>query len=173
MTSIVLAKRTDSAPTEEQRQALRAYLFDAIDGLSDTDKKSWRRFWNWINKAGSGEIFSIETWTPRNSRFHRMHMVLETQVFKSQDRIANFESFRAWLKIGAGFTDWLPGPKGGIVPVPKSISYKKCDEEMMRQFHDDAIAFLRTPAAQKCLWPHLSPAKAEEMIETILAEFKA
>lgn len=172
MTSITLAKRTDSALTEQQRKVLRAYLFNAIDGLSEADKKSWRRFWNWINRAGSGEIFSIETWTPRNGGFHRMHMVLETQVFQAQDRIKNFEQFRTWLKIGAGFVDWMAGPKGGVVPVPRSISYKKCDEETMRQFHDDAVAFLRTEHAQHYLWPHLPADKAEEMVETILASFE-
>lgn len=173
MTEIVLAKRNDIALSEEKAAVLRGYLFDSIDGLSEDDQRSWRRFWNWIMKAGSGEIFSIETWTPRHGGFHRMHMVMETKVFQSQDRIKSFEQFRLWLKMGAGFVDWMAGPKGGVVPVPRSISYKKCDEDKMRQFHLDAIAFLRTEHAQQYLWKHLSPQMADQMMESALKGFNA
>lgn len=172
MASIVIAKRTDADLTEQQRVVLREFLFDHIDGLTDNDKQSWRRFWTWIMKAGSGEIFSIDTWTPRNARFHRLHMKMETTVFKAQDRIKSFEQFRTWLKIGAGFVDWMAGPKGGVVPVPRSISYQKCDEEAMRQFHVDAVAFLRSEHATRYLWPHLSAEQAEQMVETLLDRFE-
>jgi hypothetical protein len=171
VTSIVIAKRTDAELSEQQRLVLREFLFDHIDGLTDADKKSWRRFWTWIMKAGSGEIFSIETWTSRNARFHRLHMKIESTVFKAQDRIKNFEQFRTWLKIGAGFVDWMAGPRGGVVPVPRSISYQKCDEEAMRQFHVDALTFLRSAHATHYLWPHLPADQAEEMIETLLERF--
>jgi hypothetical protein len=171
MTDITLVKRTVLQLSETQRATLRLALFEMVDGLSESDQKSWRRFWNWITRAGAGEIFSIETWAPRHGGFHRRHMVLETSVFRSQERIKTFEQFRLWLKIGAGFVDWLAGPKGGVVPVPRSISYKKCDEDAMRQFHEDAIAFLRSEHACRYLWPALSPEAAEQAIETILMEF--
>jgi hypothetical protein len=171
MSEITLVKRTDLQLNDEQRATLRLALFEMIDGLAETDQKSWRRFWQWITRAGAGEIFSIETWTARHGGFHRRHMVLETSVFKSQERIRSFEQFRTWLKIGAGFVDWMAGPKGGVVPVPRSISYRKCDEDAMRQFHDDAIEFLRGEHACRYLWPALSPQAAEQAMETILAEF--
>jgi len=172
MSEITLAKLTDAGLTDEQRQILRTALFEMVDGLSDADKKSWRRFWNYVLSLGSGEIFSIETWAPRSARFHRRHMKIESTVFKSQERIRTFEQFRYWLKIGAGFVDWMAGPKGGVVPVPRSISYKKCDEETMRKFHDDAVAFLRTEHAQHYLWPHLSPFMAEQTMEVVLSSFE-
>lgn len=172
MAEMMLAKMTDAALTDQQRAVLRETLFGMVDGLSDADKKTWRRFWNWIMAAGSGEIFSIETWTPRVGWFHRKHMVMESTVFASQDRIKTFEQFRCWLKVGAGFVDWMAGPKGGVVPVPRSISYKKCDEDTMRKFHDDAVAFLRTEHASHYLWPHLPAGAAADMMETILGRFE-
>ncbi|CAJ2716763.1 DUF1367 family protein [Burkholderia pseudomallei] len=171
MTDITLVKRADLQLSDAQRAALHLALFEMVDGLSESDQKSWRRFWNWIVRAGAGEIFSIETWAPRHGGFHRRHMVLETTVFKSQDRIKNFEQFRNWLKIGAGFCDWLAGPKGGVVPVPRSISYRKCDEDAMRSFHDDAIEFLRSEHACRYLWPALTAEAAEAAMESILMEF--
>lgn len=170
MSEITLA-RGNVGLTDQQKEILRTALFGMVDGLSEADQKSWRRFWNWIVRAGAGEIFSIETWAPRHGGFHRRHMVLETTVFKSQERIKNFEQFRNWLKIGAGFCDWLAGPKGGVVPVPRSISYRKCDEDAMRRFHDDAIEFLRGDHAAPYLWPHLDAAAADAMMNSILGEF--
>jgi len=171
MTEITLAKRTDAMPTPAQAQLLRDYLFEVIDGLSEEDRKSWRRFWKWIMAAGSGEIFSVETWAPRHGGFHKMHMVMETKVFQAQERIQNFEQFRLWLKMGAGFVDWMAGPRGGVVPVPRSVSYKKCDEDVMRQFHLDAIAFLRTEHAQRYLWKHLDANQSDQMMDVVLRSF--
>lgn len=157
--------------TDAQRSVMREAMFGMVDGLAETDRKGWRRFWNGILRLAPGEIFSIETWTPRHAGFHKRHMVIETAVFKAQERVASFDQFRAWLKIGAGFVDWLAGPKGGVVPVPRSISYKKADEETMRAFHGDAMAFLRGPHAARFLWPHLKDGKADEMMDAVLAEF--
>lgn len=171
MTDITLVKRTDLNLNDEQRATLRLALFEMIDGLGDTDKKSWRRFWNWITRAGAGEMFIIETWTARHGGFHRRHMVMETTVFRAQERIKSFEQFRNWLKIGAGFCDWLAGPKGGVVPVPRSISYKKCDEDAMRQFHEDAVEFLRGEHVCRYLWPALTAEAAEAAMEGILEGF--
>ncbi|WP_234775196.1 DUF1367 family protein [Paraburkholderia tropica] len=171
MTDITLVKRTDLQLDEAQRATLRLALFEMIDGLGESDQKSWRRFWQWITRAGAGEIFSIETWAPRHAGFHKRHMVLEATVFRSQERIKTFEQFRIWLKIGAGFVDWMAGPRGGVVPVPRSISYRKCDEETMRQFHEDAIDFLRSEHAYRYLWPALASDAAGQSMESLLEEF--
>jgi hypothetical protein len=45
------------------------------------------------------------------------------------------------------------------------------EEGEMRDFHDNAVAFLRTEYAQKTLWKHLSLAARTEMVETILKGF--
>lgn len=172
MTEIVLV-RNGKRLSEPQIAAMMPALYGIVDGLSQTDKAAWRRFWKRVTKLEEGEVFSVETWAPRVGAYHRRHMLIESRVFQAQERIASFSDFRAWLKMGAGFCTWLPGPRGGgVIPIPKSISYKKCDEDTMRQFHEDAIAFLRTPHALKVLWPHLSPEQGEETIERLLAEFE-
>jgi len=170
MTEIVLV-RAGKRLTSDQIAAMMPALFGIVDGLSPTDKTAWRRFWGRVTKLEEGEVFSVDTWAPRVGAYHRRHMKIEATVFQAQERIASFDQFRAWTKIGAGFCDWIAGPKGAVVPIPRSISYKKCDEDTMRRFHEDAIAFLRTPHALKVLWPHLSPEQSEATIERVLAEF--
>lgn len=140
-----------------------------IVGLSPADKKSFALFKRNLEKLEQGEMCVIKTNLPRIGGFHRLHMKMEQEVFQAQERIENFDMFRDWLKIGSGFVEWMAGAKGGVIPVPKSISYAECDEGVMREFHTNAVAFLRSPHATKYLWKHLSPVQGAEMMEAILS----
>jgi len=172
MTQIVLTKRTDIEPTEAQRQVLRECLFEMVDGQAEQDQKAWRRFWNSIWNLGSGEFFSVETLIPRFGPVHRKQMKLEGEVFKNQERFKDRETFRLWLKVGSGWVIWCSGPKGGVFPVPKSISYKKCDEGDFQIYRDGVLEFFRTHHAQKYLWPYASAQVAEQSMEAILCLFE-
>lgn len=173
MTEIVLVRQPEVVISEADKEAARRVLFGAVDGLGERDQKSWRRLMNWFfTKAEPGEMVEIKTHRDRIGVVHRKHMALEQAVFQSQERFELFKGFRDWLKVGAGFCDWYPGPKGGVIPVPKSISYAECEQEEFDRFHDESVAFLRTGHAQKTLWPQLPPHLRTEMIETILVEFK-
>ncbi len=172
MSEVMLTKQIPLALTESESAVMRRVLFESVDGLDDRSKKGWRRFWNMIVKAEPGEVFSVQTWFPRVGPFHRLHMVMEQAVFQSQERIAEFEMFRTWTKIGAGFCDWIPGPKGAVIPVPKSIAYRNLDEEGMREYHEACMRFWRGERAQKVLWPHLDPHQRADMMETVLGGFE-
>lgn len=171
MTTIALAKRTDVTLTDEQRQVMRGVLFDMFGGCTDDDDRMWKRAWGELMNAEPGEVF---TWTleiEQDGHFHRRHMKLENELYNGQEQFYVFKQFRNWLKTGAGFVDYHL-VRGQMVAVPKSKSYSECKKFQMEKFHNDAIAFLRTPRAQQELWPHLSPAMAQEMIETLLATFE-
>ena len=173
MTDIVLV-RSDTAPVSEaDAEAARRVLFGQVDGLSEQHKKSWRRLWNWfLKKAEPGEMVEIKTHRERLGWYHRKHMAMEQRLFESQERFDNFKQFRNWLKTGAGFVDWLPGPKGGVFPSPKSISYAELEQDAMEVVHNDMVKFLRTGYAQKTLWKHLDATKRAEMMESVLGEFE-
>jgi hypothetical protein len=171
MPAITIVRQDHVPLTEQQRETLRTALFGLIDGLDDGNRRAWRRFWNWMLRLEPGEVASIETRIPRHLGFHRRHMAIEQAIFKAQDRMASFEQFRNWLKIGAGFCDFLPSRDGHLVAVPKTINFADCDEEAMRQFHDDAVTFLRTEGATHFLWPHLDDRRGAEMVEAVLERF--
>lgn len=99
-------------------------------------------------------------------------MAIEQAIFDGQERFSDFNQFRNWLKIGAGHVDWMPGAKGGIVPLPKSISYADLEEDEMREVHEAMMAFLRGPHAAPYLWKHLGD-EAGEMMLSILRGFDA
>jgi len=169
---IVLVKQTDARLNEADAAVVRRFLFEHLSGATPKDTRGWYRFCRALNEAGSGEFFSIKTQRPREGWFHRKHMALVSKVFKAQERIDNFDQFRLWLKVGSGYVTWMPGPKGGVFPVPKSISYDQCEEDEMRYFHEGVVKFLRTEHAQKYLWPSLSPQVAEQGMESIIEPFE-
>jgi len=164
--------RTDIAlPPEAQLTFVRKFLFECFEGFTEDDNKKWRRFWTALAKKEPGEMALIEMVFPRSGPFHKRHMKIEQVVFDAQERFTDFDMFLDWMKIGAGWVVWVPGPKGGIVPLVRSISYAKADENEFQEFHAKVMAFLRGPHAANYLWPHLKGIWANEMMNTILQEF--
>lgn len=171
MPSITLIRTDAPKPEGVMLETVRCFLFGLFKGATDTDEKRWNRFWRMATSKEPGEMFDLETVFPRYTPFHRRHMKIEQDVFNAQERFTDFERFRDWLKIGAGHVEWVPGAKGGIVPLPKSISYAKTDEQEFREFHDKVIEFLRGEHAAPYLWRHLGKDGAHEMMDTLLLEF--
>lgn len=165
----ITVMRTDMAMPN--LDGARAFLFDALDGLTEEDRKAWRRFWNRVKKLQPGELVNVEAVMPRSGPYHRRHMKIEASVFDAQERFQQFEQFRNWLKIGAGWVDWCAGPKGGVVPIAKSISYAKADQEEFERYHKAVMEFLRGGHAARFLWKHLRDG-ADAMMDRILAGFE-
>lgn len=170
MSKIALVRTDAEWPEEKALESVRAFLFGVIDGFGQDDRRAWRRFWKRVMRLAPGEMAQAEMGFPRSGPFHRRHMAIEQAVFDAQERFSSFDQFRNWLKVGAGWVDWVPGPKGGIVPLPKSISYAKADEEAFQRFHRQVVIFLRGPHAAPYLWKHLGE-RAHELMDLILTEF--
>lgn len=172
MSKLTVCRTRQAMPDEKALGTVRDFLFGILDGFTKDDKRAWRRFWKRLTTAAPGEMVNIEMVFPRSGPFHRYHMAMEQAVFDAQEKFSDFEMFRDWLKIGAGWVEWVPGAKGGIVPLPKSISYAKVDEEEFRRYHDKVFGFLRGEHAAPYLWKHLPEDQAHEMMETILRGFE-
>jgi hypothetical protein len=166
----IVLVRADTAPiSEADREAARRVLFGQVDGLSEQHRKSWRRMWAWfLNKAEPGEMLELKTHRERLGWYHRKHMLMEARVFNAQERFTVVEQFRNWLKVGAGHCDWCPGPKGGVIPVPRSIEYARMGQDEMEIFHANVVEFLRTPHAIKTLWPKMPEHQRELAVEAVL-----
>lgn len=157
--------------TDSEKTAAMKVLEQGLRGVDEKNHNRWRRFLRTVFGMEHGEIAEVGTRIPRSGPFHRFHMAIEQAVFNSQERFTEFDQFRNWLKIGAGHVEWVPGAKGGIVPLPKSISYAELEEDAMREVHYAMLAFLRGPHAPVYLWKHLGADKAAEMMESVLSEF--
>jgi hypothetical protein len=146
-------------------------LQTVIDGLNQDDKRGWARLFNWLRKKEPGEICELTITFPRHGKHHRLVMAMLNAVFDSQERFDDFEQFRYWCAIGAGWVTWAAGPKGGVVPIPKSISFAKADEQEFSQYHAKVVEFLRGPYAGPSLFPHAPPA-ALQAYRDLVDEFE-
>lgn len=167
MTKIVVARTGMQLPAN--MDAARELLFGAIDGAHHEDKRAWRRFWKRILRLGPGEMVEVEIVFPRSSPFHRRHMAIMRAIFDGQEMFEDFEQLLTWVKVGAGLVDFH-ACSGVLVPIPKSISFAKADEEEFHRYHDAVMKFLRGGHAARYLWPHLSDPHA--MVEAVLNEFQ-
>lgn len=171
MSEIVLVRQQAVEISEADREVARRVLFGIVDGLGERGKKQWRRFFNGLMRMEPGEMVEITTRKERSGPFHRRHMAMEQAIFDAQERFSVFKQFRDWLKVGAGHCDWVPGPKGGVIPTPKSIRYEDLEDDEMREFHDAMVTFLRTEHAARTLWPKQPAAHRDAAIEAVLAGF--
>lgn len=171
MSKVTIVRQNRVAPTEKERISLQLLLYEFMDGLSQTDKRAWRRLFNRMIKAEPGEMITIEKYERRMLPWHKRHMKMEQEVFKAQEQIDSFKVFRDWCKISIGFVVWIPGPDGAMQALPDTTEFASCSEDKAREYHANWVAFLRTEYAGRTLWPHLTKRKASEMIETILADF--
>lgn len=158
--------------TEAEKAIAVKVLTQSLRGVDDENHRRWTGFLRRMLRMEMGEIAKVATEIPRSGPFHRFHMAMEQAVFRGQERFTQEKRFRDWLKIGAGHVEWVPGAKGGIVPLPKSISYAELEEAEMREVHVAMLAFLRGPHAAPYLWNHLDPEEAGRMLESILEGFE-
>ncbi len=170
MPEIVLVRQEAAPIAPADAEAARRVLFGAVDGLGDKARKSWRRFVNRLFRLEPGEMVEIVTHQARSGPFHRRHFALEQAVFESQERFEHFDQFIYWIKVGAGWVTWAAGPAGGVVPIPRSISYAAADQEEFEEFHQRVVSFLRGPHAARYLWPHLKD-RADGYMHELLTGF--
>jgi hypothetical protein len=171
MTQAFIIRDASVTLTSAERNAAAKVLEQSLRGVDDVNHGRWLRFLQQMFELPEGQMAEIGTRIPRSGAFHRHHMGLERAIFNAQQRFTHFEMFRNWLKIGCGFVAWVPGAKGGIVPLPKSIAYAELEEPEMRLYHDSLLAFLRGPHAAAYLWRQIGAEEATQKMSAIIAEY--
>lgn len=141
-------------------------------GLAEKDKKSYGRLKKTLAELKQGEIVQLSFWFPRNNALHRLHFAMLAAFFEQQEQFSDLEQFRAWVSVGAGHAEFVPGPAGRMVALPKSISFRALDDADFQDYHNNVIDFLRTPHATRYLWGHLSDPEQAEMADSILSQFQ-
>ena len=143
-----------------------------IEGFGQRGAKRYAKFLKAVKSMEVGELLSFTFRVPRSPKFHKYHFAVLKTVFDSQDQFADPEQFRKWAEVGAGHCDFVPGPKGKMVALPRSIAYEALDDAEFSDVHKAVKAFLRSTHATRFLWPNLDDAEGMEMISTLIEEFE-
>jgi len=180
MSRVTIVRTAEPFPGEAILSGVRGFLFGLFDGWRSDDRKGWRKIWKRLIDLDPGEFAVIDFVIPRSGPYHRRHMSIINAVFDYQERFTDFEQFWIWLKVGAGWVVWCAGPKGGVVPIPRSVSFANADQNEFEQYHAKVMGFLRGEDAAVFLWGKCGPkgesgaakfARCQQMMDSILNEY--
>lgn len=143
-----------------------------LEGFGEKGQRAYAKWRNKVENMEVGETLQFSWKQPRSPRFHRMFFGMLGVLFDQQEQFADVDQLRAWLTVGAGYCEFVPGPKGRMVALPKSIAWTSMDDNEFRELVVAVWQFIRTEHAQRFLWPHLEPIKTEETVEMLLAGFE-
>jgi hypothetical protein len=144
-----------------------------LTGFGEKGARAWNKFRARVEAMAIGETLEFIWHEPRSGPHHRLFFAQLGALFDRQEQFEDVDTLRAWLTVGAGYADFVPGPKGRMVALPQSIAWHKLDEADFGDLHLKVNAFLRTVHAARFLWPHIDDAKAAESVEALLAEFES
>lgn len=150
--------------------ALEMVLFQWFHGMDAQHDARWKRVWRRLFHSKEQHP-SLQAWidVDRSRPFHARWMAIERRIFENQDGFYNLGGFREWLKTGAAFGHY-EASAGRLVFVPSSLSYEDASDDEMREYAEDALAFLRTPLALATLWPAVAERHRGEMLEAALID---
>ena len=142
-----------------------------LAGLGEKGARAYARFRAALKRMEVGETLEFQWNEPRSPGYHRLFFAKLHALFDRQEQFADVDALRAWLTVGAGECDFVPGPKGRMVAMPRSIAWHRLDEVEFRELVRKIDEFLDSEHAQAFLWPHLGPRKRARVIDDWHAEF--
>lgn len=151
--------------------ALRVNDAGKLEGLTPADGRAYARFKKKLGLLRPGDTISFEHRFPRSPKFHRLHFAMLGLLFDNQEQFANPEDLRKWVEVGAGHCQFVPGPGGRLVALPLSIAYDSLDDSEFYEHHIKVLAFLRSTAATRFLWPQMDDRAAGQAMNGLLEEF--
>lgn len=142
-----------------------------VRGLGEKGERAFDRWRRKVEAMEPGETLAFSWREPRSPKFHRLFFVMLADLFDRQEQFADVDQLRAWLTVGAGYCEFVPGPTGRMVALPKSIAWERMDDTEFRELVVEVWKFLRSEHAQRFLWPHLPLATASEAAEQVLVGY--
>ena len=141
-----------------------------LEGLGERDKRAYAKFLARLKSLGRSSL--VFSWRePRSGPYHRRFFATVNKLYEAQEQFQDVEHLLTWLKVGAGYADFVPGPKGKPVAIPKSINWETLDQAEFQPIAEAITGFMFTKHATRFLWPHLSDEDGYEMVDSILGEF--
>ena len=144
-----------------------------LRGITDADDRRWSKWLAKTRTLSVGDTVRASFKLPRSPKFHARHFAILASLFRCQDQFTDFEKFREWTQVGAGFCDIVPGPKGKPCAMAKSIAWDALEDADFAEHHKEVIAFVRSVHFSRFLWPHLTDIEGDRMVNAILNEFGA
>lgn len=141
-----------------------------LEGFGEKGRRAWAKFRKIVAELEIGETMQFSWRMPRSPQHHRFVFARLQALFERQETFGDLEHLLVFLKVGAGFVEFMPGPGGQPVAVPKSIAWDRLDEQEFIEVKRAIWDFLWTEAAQTALWPHLDDHQRYAMVDQWVRE---
>ncbi len=142
-----------------------------LQGMGEKGARAWAKFQRRVAGLMPGETLHFEWREPRSPAHHGLFFAKLHALLDRQEQFADADQLRAWLTVGAGYCDFVPGPTGRMVALPQSIAWHKLDEADFADLHAKVDAFLWTEHARRFLWGHLTTQQTYDVVDQFLTEF--
>jgi len=109
-----------------------------IDGvLVGADEESVEK----LADLGIDTLVKCSTSKHRNYQNHKRFFAFVKTAYEMQTFFDNFDVFRKWLIMGAGYFQSAVTPKGVTIFIPQSIAFEKLEEEEFKQLFKKALDY--------------------------------
>ena len=92
-----------------------------------------------VSKMPQGKVMRCKYTFMRNAAFHRKGFNMLHQMFDMQEHFEQFEPFRKWLVMKAGFFKVIEAPNGYQIFEPESLSWGSMDNERFEKVYNALI----------------------------------
>lgn len=177
MGDITLVKTTDRTLSHAERTALYTAMFGAyIDGLSESDKAEWKKFWSVVKGLAAGEVVKFTFKKIRNGKFHRKFFSLLSFAYEAwePDRVRqrykgmpvqkNFERFRSDVTIAAGYYTQTFDLDGNMKLEAMSISFANMDDIEFEKLYSAVVDVI----LGKVLTTYSGRAELDQVLEKVM-----
>src|SRR3990167_4436227 len=118
---------------------MRALFSKGLTGLQPADDAAVK----FVGRLKLHELVAVEATRPRNLAHHRKFWKLMEIVAHNQQHYKSAEEVCAAFKVAVGHCDFVQ-TKHGLVGIPRSISFAKCDQTKFDAFYSQAVEYLTT-----------------------------
>lgn len=141
-------------------------------GLDLAGQRAYGRFKAAVVALQPGETMGFTYRLPRSPNHHRLFFKKLQALLERTEAFAELDKLRAWLVLGAGYADFVPGLDGKPNAIPRSMDFDSMDESEFSELHRAVDQFLWTLHAQAILWPALDANQRWACMESFFGEFE-
>jgi hypothetical protein len=139
--------------------------------LDEKGQKAYAKFKGAVANLKPGETLAFNFRLPRSMKHHGLFFAKLSRLLERTETFTELDKLRAWVIMGAGYADFVPGTDGKPCAIPRSMDFDSMDEAEFSALHSDVDAFLWCQHAQAILWPSLTPERRWECMESFMGEF--
>lgn len=141
-------------------------------GLDPAGQRAYGRFKAAVAALRPGETLGFTFRLPRSPKHHAFFFLKLQRLLERTEAFTELDKLRAWLTMGAGYADFVPGMDGQPNAIPRSLEFDSMDEADFAELHRAVDAFLWTLHAQAVLWPALDANQRWACMESFFGEFE-